>query len=120
MCVACFVLESCNSPLITGSIMQMSPNSSSNAKGSAHVYPDPVDTGVVDTNVEDIEAASSRLDPINYLPGLCPLIFKHRDAIGLSEDQVADLRQWHDAYSRPMIESLKPSGESATTPSALI
>ena len=55
----------------------------------------------------DIESSIEKLDKINYLPNLLPVILKNRDFIGLTEDQVANLEQWRKTNKKPMLAAMK-------------
>jgi hypothetical protein len=55
----------------------------------------------------EIESYIVKLDKVNYLPNLLPIILKNKDFIGLTEDQVAQLDDWRKQYREPMLAAMK-------------
>ena len=47
----------------------------------------------------DLDHAIKKLDKINFLPNLLPIIIENRDFIGLTQEQVDDLDQWRKTQS---------------------
>lgn len=54
----------------------------------------------------DLDPAIQKLDKINYLPNLLPIIISNKDLIGLTEEQVDDLDEWRKTNSAPMISKM--------------
>ena len=55
----------------------------------------------------DIYSSIEKLDKINYLPTLLPVIFKHKDFIGLTEEQVDHLEHWRSENREQMLSVMK-------------
>ncbi len=55
----------------------------------------------------DVESSIEKLDKINYLPNLLPLILDNRGFIGLTDEQVGALEQWRSANREPMLAKMK-------------
>ena len=55
----------------------------------------------------DIESSIEKLDEINHLPNLLPVILENRDFIGLSEKQAAELDNWRQENREPMLAAMK-------------
>lgn len=60
-----------------------------------------------DHNRQDIESSIEKLDKLNYLPNLLPVIVKNRDFIGLTDDQLAELDDWRRTNKEPMLAAMK-------------
>ena len=56
-------------------------------------------TGQTKLDIKSIE----KLDKINYLPALLPVIFRHRDFIGLTDEQVDNLEHWRSENREKML-----------------
>ena len=54
-----------------------------------------------------IESSIEKLDKINYLPVLLPVILNNRDFIGLNEEQVTELDRWRNTNREPMLTAMK-------------
>jgi hypothetical protein len=54
-----------------------------------------------------IEASIEKLDKLNYLPNLLPVILKNRDFIGLTDEQLAALDDWRKVNKAPMLATMK-------------
>ncbi|MGB5279491.1 MAG: hypothetical protein WBP02_20340 [Gammaproteobacteria bacterium] len=54
-----------------------------------------------------IESSIEKLDRINHLPNLLPVILENKDFIGLNDDQVAALDHWRDKNREPMLAAMK-------------
>ena len=61
----------------------------------------------LDQKQADIETSIAKLDRINYLPNLLPVILENRDFIGLTDDQVNTLEQWRAHNREPLLETMK-------------
>ena len=61
----------------------------------------------MDRQLLDVESSIQKLDRINYLPNLLPLILDNRDFIGLTDEQVGELEQWRNANREPMLAKMK-------------
>jgi hypothetical protein len=55
----------------------------------------------------DFYSSVEKLDRINYLPALLPLIFKHSDFIGLSEQQLEKLEHWRTVNRESMLSAME-------------
>lgn len=55
----------------------------------------------------EIESSIEKLDRINHLPNLLPVILENRDFIGLTEEQVAGLDRWKNENREPMLAAMK-------------
>ena len=55
----------------------------------------------------ELESSIAKLDKINHLPVLLPVILKNRDFIGLTDEQVAELDQWRTENREPMLAAMK-------------
>lgn len=55
----------------------------------------------------DLESSIQKLDRINYLPNLLPVILKNRDFIGLSDEQVNRLEAWRSTNREPMLAAME-------------
>ncbi len=58
-------------------------------------------------NTHDLDSSIDKLDKINYLPNMLPVILNNKDFIGLSEQQVAELEAWRNANREPMLAAMK-------------
>jgi len=67
--------------------------------------------GIADTaadqNRQNLESSIEKLDKLNYLPNLLPVIVKNRDFIGLTDDQLAELDDWRKTNKAPMLAAMK-------------
>lgn len=55
----------------------------------------------------DIEASIEKLDKINYLPNMLPVILENQDFIGLTEEQVSTLEKWRRENRKPMLAKMQ-------------
>ncbi len=55
----------------------------------------------------DIEASIEKLDKINYLPNMLPVILENQDFIGLTEEQVSTLEKWRTQNRKPMLAKMQ-------------
>ena len=55
----------------------------------------------------EMESYIVKLDKVNYLPNLLPIILKNKDFIGLTDDQVAYLDDWRKNNRETMIAAMK-------------
>lgn len=55
----------------------------------------------------DLELAIQKLDKINYLPSLLPIIINNKDFIGLTQKQVNDLNDWRKTNKQPMVAAMQ-------------
>jgi hypothetical protein len=55
----------------------------------------------------DLDHAIDKLDKINYLPNLLPIIIKNKEFIGLSQKQVDDFDEWRKTNSAPMLAKMQ-------------
>jgi hypothetical protein len=61
----------------------------------------------MDQNELDIYSSIEKLDKINYLPSLLPVIFKHKDFIGLTEEQLEKLEHWRTENREDMLSAME-------------
>ena len=61
----------------------------------------------VSQGVPDIDSSIEKLDNINYLPSLLPVIIRHKDFIGLTEEQLGKLEGWRKQNREPMLAAMK-------------
>jgi len=54
----------------------------------------------------DLDQAIQKLDKINYLPNLLPIIINNRDFIGLTEAQINELDEWRETNREPMLDKM--------------
>lgn len=54
----------------------------------------------------DLDEAIQKLDNINYLPNLLPIIFNNADFIGLTQKQVDALDGWKKTNRGPMVAAM--------------
>lgn len=55
----------------------------------------------------EMESYIAKLDKVNYLPNLLPIIFENIEFIGLTEDQVTSLDNWRKTYREPMLTAMQ-------------
>ncbi|MBT8440277.1 MAG: hypothetical protein KJO91_11160 [Gammaproteobacteria bacterium] len=55
----------------------------------------------------EVESSIEKLDSINHLPNLLPVILENRDFIGLTEEQFAELDHWRNENREPMLAAMK-------------
>ena len=55
----------------------------------------------------DISSSIEKLDKINYLPNLLPVILNNKDFIGLTEEQIGKLEDWRRENRQPMLAAMK-------------
>ena len=60
-----------------------------------------------DYNSPALEISIEKLDKLNYLPNLLPIIVRNRDFIGLTDDQYAELDDWRKTNKEPMLAIMK-------------
>jgi len=56
---------------------------------------------------EEIEGKLARLDKISYHPSLLPILFKNRDYLELTPEQVKLFRDWRKDNFKPMFSKMK-------------
>lgn len=61
----------------------------------------------IDRKELEMESYIVKLDKVNYLPNLLPMILKNKDFIGLTDDQVAYLDDWRKKNRAPMLAAMK-------------
>ncbi len=61
----------------------------------------------LDMKGPELELASEKLDKINYLPLLMPLIIKNKDFIGLTQKQVDEINDWRNTNKTPMVAAIE-------------
>ncbi len=61
----------------------------------------------VEQKRHDLDHAIKKLDKINYLPNLLPIIINNKDFIGLTQEQVDDLDQWRITNRAPMLNTMR-------------
>lgn len=54
----------------------------------------------------EIDAAIEKLDGINHLPSLLPVIIANSDFIGLTDEQLAELENLRNSYRQPILEAM--------------
>jgi hypothetical protein len=62
------------------------------------------DSPLTDSQWETVRARVGLLDKIAYLPSLLPVVMKHRDALELTDEQVAAFRQWRKTHYQDMVD----------------
>ena len=55
----------------------------------------------------DIDSSIEKLDKINHLPNLLPVILKNKDFIGLTEEQVGKLEEWRKENKALMLSAME-------------
>jgi len=61
----------------------------------------------LDQENSDLELTVQKLDKVNYLPQLMPIIMNNRDIIGLTQKQVDDLDDWRKTSKVPMLAAMQ-------------
>lgn len=61
----------------------------------------------LDQENADLELAIEKLDKVNYLPQLMPVIMNNKDFIGLTQKQVDDLDNWRKTSKAPMVAAMQ-------------
>lgn len=61
----------------------------------------------MDHEKPDFHSSIEKLDRINYLPALLPVIFRHSEFIGLTEDQLETLEHWRTENRQPMLHAME-------------
>ena len=61
----------------------------------------------VNQGAQDIDSSIKKLDNINYLPSLLPVIIRHKDFIGLTDEQLGKLERWRKQNREPMLAAMK-------------
>lgn len=61
----------------------------------------------LDEDEYEMESYITRLDKINYLPNLLPIILRNKDFIGLTDDQLAFLDDWRKKNRASMLAVMK-------------
>lgn len=59
---------------------------------------------LVDSDWDVLREQVDLLDRIAYLPSLLPVIMKHRDTLGLSDNQVSAFREWRRQHFDQMVD----------------
>jgi hypothetical protein len=68
----------------------------------------PVSAGsIAEQQALKIESSIEKLDRINYLPNLLPVILKNRDFIGLTDEQVTLLEEWRSTNREAMLARMQ-------------
>ena len=62
---------------------------------------------IQDQESSDLEHAIQKLDKVNYLPQLLPIIMSNTDFIGLTQKQVDDLDNWRKHSKAPMVAAMQ-------------
>lgn len=65
----------------------------------------------VDLDENDINSSIEKLDRLNYLPALLPVIMNNTDFIGLTEEQVDNLETWRKQNRQPMLAAMKEAAQ---------
>lgn len=60
-----------------------------------------------DDQALQIESSIAKLDKINYLPNLLPVILKNRDFIGLTDEQVVRLEEWRSSNREALLTAMQ-------------
>ena len=55
----------------------------------------------------DLELAIEKLDKINYLPQLMPIIINNKDFIGLTQKHIDELDEWRKTSKAPMLAAMQ-------------
>ncbi|MDT8283367.1 MAG: hypothetical protein RQ982_11260 [Gammaproteobacteria bacterium] len=61
----------------------------------------------LDSKSPELELVMAKLDKVNYLPLLMPIIIKNKDFIGLTQKQLDDINVWRKNNKEPMIEAMQ-------------
>jgi hypothetical protein len=61
----------------------------------------------LDQKRPDLELVIQKLDRINYLPNLLPIIIENKEYIGLTQKQVDKLEDWRKTYTAPMVDAMQ-------------
>jgi hypothetical protein len=61
----------------------------------------------LDQENSELELAVQKLDKVNYLPQLMPLIMNNKDIIGLTQKQVDDLDEWRKTSKAPLLAAMQ-------------
>lgn len=61
----------------------------------------------LDRENSDLELAIQKLDKVNHMPQLMPIIHNNKDFIGLTQKQVDDLDDWRKANKAPMVAAMQ-------------
>ena len=61
----------------------------------------------INQGISDIDSSIENLDNINYLPSLLPVIIRHKDFIGLTDEQLGKLEGWSKRNREPMLAAMK-------------
>ena len=61
----------------------------------------------VDQIRPDLDHVIQKLDKVNYLPNLLPIIINNKDFIGLTQKQVDDLDEWRKTNKAPMVAAMQ-------------
>lgn len=62
---------------------------------------------MLDLKDPELELVSEKLDKINYLPLLMPIIIKNKDFIGLTQKQVDELNDWRKTNKVPLVTAMQ-------------
>ena len=61
----------------------------------------------LDRESSDLKLAIQKLDKVNYLPQLMPIIHNNKDFIGLTQKQVDDLDDWRKTNKARMVAAMQ-------------
>ena len=61
----------------------------------------------VEQKRHDLDHAIKKLDKVNFLPNLLPIIIDNKDFIGLTQEQVDDLDEWRKTNREPMLSTMR-------------
>lgn len=61
----------------------------------------------LDEKNPELELAIEKLDKVNYLPLLMPVIVRNKDFIGLTQEQLDDINEWRKTNKAPMMDAMR-------------
>ena len=68
--------------------------------------PTPGEAASSPSEADQVEKRMATLSQLGYHPFLMPLIMENRDAIGLTNEQVAVFREWRNKYRVPLLHAM--------------